>query len=181
MGEVVITYISLRLSPWEIFCVPSKSGLSVSPRPVELLHSSPTGLQHQNALWSPLLKAISPSWKNSHAVSLELTSIWNLLWYSYFSVCFPHPAGMWFAYNVKPLLPSPCGFFFVFGCLILFFQTFFVNNCSEISCNFSFFLREGEVKSFYSTILLYHSFIQDLEFSEFIQSLIQDTGRVFIT
>ena len=31
----------------ESLCVPFKNGVSVSPRPVELLHTSPTGLQCQ--------------------------------------------------------------------------------------------------------------------------------------
>ena len=49
----------LAPSVHEIFCAPSKSGVSVSPSPVELLHSCPSGLQSQ-MLWGFLLPMPDP-------------------------------------------------------------------------------------------------------------------------
>ena len=46
-------------SACEILCASSKSGVFVSPSPVELLHSSPTGLQSQ-MLWGFLLLMPDP-------------------------------------------------------------------------------------------------------------------------
>ena len=45
---------------------------------------------------------------------------------------------------IAPLLPSRCGFLFVFGCRVSFFgrfQCFFVNGCSAVTCDFGVFIR----------------------------------------
>ena len=56
---------------------------------------------------------------------------------------------------IVPLVPSPCGFFFVFGCRVSFhsFQSVFVDGCSAVSCDFGVYVRRGELTSFYSAIL----------------------------
>lgn len=77
---------------------------------------------------------------------------------------------MGFAYILKvPILPSPCGFFFAFGCRISVFGSF------QLLVLIVVFVRGGELKSFYPTILkeslssLFHghilSFLKVLIFS----------------
>ena len=56
---------------------------------------------------------------------------------------------------IVPLLPSSCGFFFVFGCGVsLFgrFQRLSVDSCSTASCDSGALAGDGR-KSFYSAIL----------------------------
>ena len=62
---------------------------------------------------------------------------------------------MGFDYVAKAfLLPSCCGFFVSeFEVSFLVSSSLFVNGCSAISCDFDVFMRGGELKSFYSTIL----------------------------
>ena len=58
---------------------------------------------------------------------------------------------MGFDYVMKVLiLPFCCGLIFVFGCKILFgrFQSFFVNSCSTVRCDFGVFARGGDLQSF---------------------------------
>ena len=55
-----------------------------------------------------------------------------------------------------PFLLSHCGFFFVFGSRVSFLvdsSPFFVDDFPAVSCGFGIFKREGELRSFYSTIL----------------------------
>ena len=56
---------------------------------------------------------------------------------------------------IAPLLPSHCGFSFVFGYGIFFdeFQCFPVDDCSAISCDSGALARGNESTSFYSAIL----------------------------
>ena len=57
-----------------------------------------------------------------------------------------------------PLLPSRCGFFFVFGHAVSFigvFQHLPVDGCSIASCNFDALAGRDECMSFYSAILNY--------------------------
>ena len=53
-GSYEVTAFSLGLDVHKTFCPPSKSGVSVSPSPVEFLRSSPAGLLSQ-MLWGLLL------------------------------------------------------------------------------------------------------------------------------
>ena len=87
-----------------------------------------------------------------------MTSGLSLLWRTFelqlfSSLCVIHLASTGFDYVVKVLiLPFCCGLVFVFGRKILFgmFQSFFVNSCSTVSCDFGGFARGGELQSFYS-------------------------------
>ena len=57
---------------------------------------------------------------------------------------------------IVPLLPSHCGFSFVFGCGVSFlgeFQCLPVNDCSAVSCDSGVHARGSESTSFYSAIL----------------------------
>lgn len=56
-----------------------------------------------------------------------------------------------------PLLSSCCGFFFVFGCMITSLigsSLLYFDGYSAVSFHFGVFMRGGELKSFYSAILL---------------------------
>ena len=68
-----------------------------------------------------------------------------------------HTIGMIFDFIlIVPLLPSFCGFFFVFGGRISFFdrhQHFSDDGCSAVSCDSGVFVRKSELMSFYSIIL----------------------------
>ena len=56
LGSYEVTVFALGPSVHETLCASSKSGVSVSPSPVEFLQSSPTGLQSQMLWgWLPLL------------------------------------------------------------------------------------------------------------------------------
>ena len=56
---------------------------------------------------------------------------------------------------IAPLLPSHCGFSFVFGCGVSFllFQCLPVDDCSAVSCDVGALARGSEHKSFSSAIL----------------------------
>ena len=102
----------------ETFCVPSRSGVSVSPNPVEVLQSNPPGFQSQI-----LLRRLLPL--PDHQVGeldiglRNFTPMGECLWYNSFPVCRLSAQQVWeFDCNViAPLLPSHCGFF-VFRCWI---------------------------------------------------------------
>ena len=67
-------------------CAPSKSGVSVSPSPVEFQWSYPTGLQSQ-ILWG-LFFPLPDSQAGKPDVGLRIfTPMGELLWYNYFPVC----------------------------------------------------------------------------------------------
>ena len=54
LGDFALPWDSAR----ESLCVPFKNGVSISPSPVELLHTSPTGLQCQMLQWlSPRVRS----------------------------------------------------------------------------------------------------------------------------
>ena len=77
-----------RLGPsaHESLCVPFKNGVSISPGPVELLHTSPTDPQHQ-MLWGLLLPMPdSQAWGPDVGLK-TLTPVGESLYYSYFPVC----------------------------------------------------------------------------------------------
>ena len=58
-GSYEVTAFALGPGAHETLCAPSQSGVSVSPSPVELLHSSAAGLQSQ-MLWGLLLLMPNP-------------------------------------------------------------------------------------------------------------------------
>ena len=58
---------------------------------------------------------------------------------------------------IAPLLPSHCGFSFVFGCGVSFFGEFQclpVDDCPAASCDSGVLARGSESTCFYSTILV---------------------------
>ena len=57
---------------------------------------------------------------------------------------------------IVPLLPSHCGFSFVFVYRVSFSvgsSIFFVDGCSAVICDFGVSVRRGELTSLYSAIL----------------------------
>ena len=66
----------------ETLCAPSKSTVSVSPSPVDLLHSCPAGLQRQ-MLWGLLLLMTDPLTGEPVMGLRALTPMGELLWYNY--------------------------------------------------------------------------------------------------
>ena len=121
-----------------------------------VLHSIPTSLQSQ-ILWGLLLPVLDPqAGKPDWGSELSLTSRTSVI--QLFSSLWVTPlAGRGFDYIPKsPLLPSPYGFFFVFGCKLSFLvdsSLFFPNGSSAINCDFGVFVRGGVYKSFYYIIL----------------------------
>ena len=68
----------------KILFVPSKNGDSVSPSPVEVLQSNPTGLQSQIS-WGLLIPLLDPqAWKPDRELR-TITTVGELLWH----YCFP--------------------------------------------------------------------------------------------
>ena len=88
----------------------------------------------------------------------NFTTVGELLWYYCSPVCgVTHPEGMRFdCIMIVPLLPSLCGFFFVFGCRESFFDGFQyspADGCSTASCHLGALAGGNERVSLYSTIL----------------------------
>ena len=102
-------------------CVLSKSGVSVSPSPVEVLQSNPTSFQHL-ILYDFLLPLPDPQVGKPDVGLRTFTTVGGLLWYNWSPVCeSPPPAVMGFDFIViVPLLLSNCGVSFVFGCGVSF-------------------------------------------------------------
>ena len=67
-------------------CAPSKSGVSLSPSPVESLQSNPIGLQSQ-MLWRLLLLTPEPQAVEPDVRLRTFTPVVKPLWYNYFPVC----------------------------------------------------------------------------------------------
>ena len=104
-----------------ILCVPSKSGVPVSPRPVKVLQSNPSSLQNL-ILWKFLLPLLDPQVGKPDVGLRTFTPVGGLLWYICSSVCESPTQGLWdlIFIVIAPLLPSHCSFSFVFGCGISF-------------------------------------------------------------
>ena len=86
-----------------------------------------------------------------------LTPVGESLWYSYFPVCgLPTRELLDCLYHVITPPTSWCGLHFVFWSRISFwkFPVLLVEGCSAFGCNFVVFMREVELQSFYSTILI---------------------------
>ena len=82
---------SICFFPWALghmwSCVQtSKSGVSVSPSPVEFLWSNPTGLQSQ-ILWVVLHLFPDPQLGEPSTELKTFTTAGELLWHNYFPVC----------------------------------------------------------------------------------------------
>ena len=69
-----------------LFCVPSKSEVSVSPSPVEVLQSNPTSLQGL-ILWEFLLPLPDPQVEKPDVGLRTFTPVGGLLWYNCSLVC----------------------------------------------------------------------------------------------
>ena len=102
-------------------CVPSKSGVSVSPSPVKVLQSYPTRLQSL-ILWEFFLPLLDPQVGKPDVGLRTFTPVGGLLWYNCSPVCeSTHTVDMESHFIViAPLLPSHCSFSFVFGSGISF-------------------------------------------------------------
>lgn len=126
-------------------CVSSRSGAAVSPSPVAVLHSSPTGLQSQ-VLWGLFLLMPDPQ---AGEPDVGLSPTGELLQYNCSPVCGSHLGGMGFDYIVSvPFLPS-C---WVSSCLWMYQQNIFFGRFA------SFLLMVGQhsvvtLVGFYPAIL----------------------------
>ena len=98
-------------------CVPSNCGVSVSPSPVEVLQSIPSRLQSL-ILYEFLLPLLDPLVGKTDMGLRTFTPVGGPLWYKCSPVCESPTQQLWgFDFIViAPLLPSHCGFSFVFGC-----------------------------------------------------------------
>ena len=84
--------LPLRPTARENLCAPSKSGVSVSLRPVELLHLSPTGLKRQ-MLWELLFLVPNPLLENL-MWGLVSSLLWDSLCDIFSSLCITYLMGM---------------------------------------------------------------------------------------
>ena len=75
-------------------CVPSKSGFSVSPSPVEVLQSNPTSLQSL-ILWEFLLPFPDPQLGKPDMGLRTFTPVGGLLWYKCSLVCESPTQQLW--------------------------------------------------------------------------------------
>ena len=75
-------------------CVPSKSGVSVSPSPVEVLQSNPTNLQSL-ILWEFLLPLPDPQVVKPNVGLRTFTPVGGLLWYNCSPVCESPTQQLW--------------------------------------------------------------------------------------
>ena len=75
-------------------CVPSKSGVSVSPSPVKVLQSNPASLQSL-ILWEFLLSLLDPQVGKLDVGLSTFTPVGGLLWYSCPPVCESPTQWLW--------------------------------------------------------------------------------------
>ena len=130
--------------------------LSVLWNSCEFLWSNLAGLQSQ-ILWGLFLSLPDPQAGNPDMVLRTLTAVGELMWYYFSSLWVTHLACTGFDFiTIALLLPSHCGFFFVFACRVSFLvgsSIFLVNGSLAVICDFHVSVRRGELPSFYSTIL----------------------------
>ena len=111
---------------------------------LDSLQSNPPCLQSQMVRGFLLLMSDSQSREPDMGIR-TLTPMGEPLQYNYFPICGSHTWQMGVDYiaNVA-LLPSHCGFLFIFGFKVSFGigSSFFIDSHSAVSCNFSVFLRE---------------------------------------
>ena len=122
---------SLGPGGFETPCASSKSIVSVSSSSAQFMQSLPTVLQSQ-ILWGLLFLLPGPQAMKINMGFRTFTPMEELLWYTYFPVCESSTCMIRFDFiMIVPLLPSLCGFFFVFGCSVIrkraaFLQEFFL-------------------------------------------------------
>ena len=90
---------------WDPVCAP-KSGVSVSPSPMEFLQSNPAGLQSQ-ILWGLLLPLPDPQAGEPDMGLRAFTPVGELLWYNYLPVCGSPTQHVW-DLILSQLHPSYC-------------------------------------------------------------------------
>ena len=147
---------ALGPSACESLYVLFKNWVSVSPSPVELLHTSPTGFNARCSRGSFSQCQMPRRGDLTWGSELSLP-VGESLWISYFLVCgASHPGGM--ALLISCNCPSYLLMWppFVFWSRISFwkFPVHLVRCCSAFGCNFVVFMREAELQSFYSAILI---------------------------
>ena len=125
-------------------CVcPSRVGVSVFHSPVDILHSSPAGLQCQ-MLWSILSPTPDPKAGEAYMGLRMLTSMGELLQYNYSDLI------------IALFLLSHCSFFFIFSCRTCFFsrfQFFLLTVVQQLAVILVGSWEEVSSTSFHSTIL----------------------------
>ena len=101
----------------------------------------------------------------------EFSLLWSRLCDSYFLVCGLLTWRVWGCFH--HVIASPtcwCGLLFVFWSSISFwkFPVHLVEGCSAFGCNFVVFMREGELQSFSSAILIPSPMAESKRFSPWI-------------
>ena len=135
---------ALGHSAHESLCAPLKNGVSIFPSSVELLHTSPTDLQHR-MLWELFLPMIDPQACVLDMGFRILTPVGESLSYSYFQVCMLPTWQIWcYLYHVITSSTSWCGLFFVFWIRISFwkFPSIWLKIVQHLVVIFFFFLWE---------------------------------------
>ena len=109
-------------------CVPSKSGVSVSPSPVKVLQSNPASIQSL-ILWEFLFPLLDPQVGKPDMGLRTFTPVGGLLWYNCSPVCHPpNGYGIWFYCDCAP----PTFSLWVFLCLWMW-GIFFVRSIVFLS------------------------------------------------
>lgn len=150
-GSLEITAFAVDPRVHEILYASSKCRVSVFPRPLELLHSSPAGLQNQ-MLWGLLLLMPTPQTRNltwGTELSLPLENLCDMI-ILHVVGCPPWEYGILLYHECAPPTVFNIIFFFVFGCRIAFwvFPLFFIGGCLVDSCGLSILVGIGELRVF---------------------------------
>ena len=149
--EVGLTHVLWNLcfvlgpSAWETLSAPTKSEVSVPPRPDnQILPAFIVWIPGDSQSLCQILRLGSLVGDSEPSQTVE-----ELLWY--------YCSGMRFDFIVfAPVLPSCCSFFFDFGHGVSYFGGFQhlpVDGCSIVSWDFCGLIGGDECTSFYSTIL----------------------------
>ena len=94
--------LPLSLGTCKVLFVPSKTGVSVSPSPVEVLLSNPTGLQSQ-VPWGFPVPLLGPQAVKPDVGFQTFTAVWERLWYYCSPICgSPTGYGIWFYRDCAP-------------------------------------------------------------------------------
>ena len=138
-------------------CVPSKSGVSVFPSPVEVLQSNLTSLQILT-LWEFLLPLPDPQVGKPVVGLRTFTPVGGLLWYYCSPVCESPTQRLWdlILLWLLPSYPLTVASLLSLDLAYLFceFQCLPVDDCSAVSCDSGALARGNERMSFYSAILI---------------------------
>ena len=135
-------------------CVPSKSGVSVSPSPVKVLQSNPTSLQ--SLILQEFLLPLPDPQVGKLVVGLRtFTPVGGLLWYKCSAVYESPTHQLW---DLILLCAPPTVLLWLLLCIwtwgIFFdeFQCLPVDDCPAVSCDSGVLTRGSESTSFCSTI-----------------------------